>query len=169
MNKAGPKLIVRFVPALVAVAALAVTGCSAGSGKSDTARAKVGDCINVLEGSTTAAKTEPVDCSSDKAVYKVVSTSDQKADCGTENTSYEENYGGGTAHLCLAPNLKQGSCYHQDRETGFAYADCASADATVKVVKRVDGTSDEFVCDSNSTFLTLSNPKTTFCLANPKG
>jgi hypothetical protein len=165
VNKAGTKLIVRFVPALVAVAALAVTGCSSSSGKSDTARAKVGDCINVLEGSTTAAKTEPVDCSSEKAVYKVVSSSDQKTDCGTENTAYEE----GSAHLCLAPNLKQGSCYHQDHATGFSYADCASATATVKVVKRVDGTSDEFVCDSNSTFLTLSDPKTTFCLANPKG
>jgi hypothetical protein len=167
VNRAGTRLIVRFVPVLVAVAALTVTGCSAGSGKSDTARAKVGDCIDVLQSSTTA-ETTPVDCASDKAVYKVVSTSDQKPDCGTEYTSYQENYAGGTAHLCLAPNLRQGRCYHEDRDTGFSYADCASSAATVKVVKRVDGSSDEFLCDSNATFLTLSNPKTTFCLADPK-
>ncbi|QIS17527.1 LppU/SCO3897 family protein [Nocardia terpenica] len=171
MKFAGTRLITRLVLALVAmaVAALAVTGCLS-SGKSDTAGAKVGDCINVTESSATAAKTKPVDCSSDQAVYKVMSTSGQKKDCGTEYSSYEEKNAGGstTAFLCLAPNLKQGSCYHQDKDTGFSLADCTATAATVKVVKRVDGKSDEFLCDSGSTFLTVSDPKTTFCLANPK-
>lgn len=156
---------------LTAVAALTVTGCSmvSDAAKSDTARAKVGDCINVPAGSSADSKTEPVDCASARAVYTVKSTSDKKQDCGNEYTSYEEQFNGGTtAFLCLAPNLKQGSCYHDDKTTGFSFAECDSTEATVKVVKRIDGQSDEFLCDAASTFLTLSDPKTTFCLANPK-
>ena len=137
--------------------------------KSDTARTKAGDCINVREGSPADSATEPVDCSSAKAVYTVKSTSGTKQDCGAEYSSYEETFNGGTtAFLCLAPNLKQGSCYHDDKTTGFSFAECDSTEATVKVVKRVDGQSDEFLCEASSTFLTLSDPKTTFCLANPK-
>ncbi|OXR44653.1 hypothetical protein B7C42_03447 [Nocardia cerradoensis] len=171
MKFAGPRPVKGLVLALMAVAALTVTGCSmfSDAAKSDTARAKVGDCINVLEGSPADSKTEPVDCSSAKAVYTVKSTSDKKQDCGTEYSSYEETFNGGTtAFLCLAPNLKQGNCYHEDKTTGYSYAECDSAEATVKVVKRVDGQNDEFLCDANSTFLTLSEPKTTFCLANPE-
>lgn len=156
---------------VTAVAALTVTGCSmfSDASKSDTARAQVGDCINVVEGAPSDSRTEPVDCSSAKAVYTVKSTSDTKQDCGAEYSSYEETFNGGTsAYLCLAPNLKEGSCYHDDKTTGFSYAECESAEATVKVVKRIDGQSDEFLCDANSTFLTLSDPETTFCLANPK-
>ncbi len=171
MKFAGPRPIAGLVLVLTAVAALAVTGCSmvSDAAKSDTARAKVGDCINVREGSPADSKTEPVDCSAANAVYKVKSVSDKKQDCGAEYSSYEETFNGGTsAFLCLAPNLKQGSCYHDDKTTGFSFAECDSTEATVKVVKRVDGQNDEFLCDANSTFLTLSDPKTTFCLANPK-
>lgn len=171
MKFAGPRPLTGLVLALTAVAALTVSGCSmfSDASKSDTARAQIGDCINVSEGSPSDSETEPVDCSSAKAVYTVKSTSETKQDCGAEYSSYEESYDGGTtAFLCLAPNLKQGSCYHDDKTTGFSYAECGSAEATVKVVKRIDGKSDEFLCDSNSTFLTLSDPKTTFCLANPR-
>ncbi|RDI43501.1 LppU/SCO3897 family protein [Nocardia mexicana] len=161
----------RLVSALLVPVALAA-GCSAlqGASRSDTARAQIGDCIDVLEGSTVDSRTEPVDCTSDRAVYTVMSASEAQRDCGTEYSSYEETFHGGTtAFLCLAPNLKQGSCYHQDRDTGFAYADCAAPEATVRVVARIDGRSDESLCEANSTFLLLSEPKTTFCLANPKG
>ncbi|WP_232110814.1 LppU/SCO3897 family protein [Nocardia wallacei] len=137
--------------------------------RTDTARAQVGDCIHVIEGSTTDSRTEPVDCASERAVYTVMSTSPTRADCGREYSSYEETFHGGTtAFLCLAPNLKPGSCYHQDRDTGFAYADCASAAATVRVVARIDGRHDSSLCDPSATYLLLSEPKTTFCMVNPK-
>ncbi|MBB5913091.1 hypothetical protein BJY24_001958 [Nocardia transvalensis] len=161
----------RRVPALLAAAALAAAGCSVvqGASRSDTARAQVGDCIEVIEGSATTSRTEPVDCGSDRAVYTVVSTSPAKGDCGPERSSYEESFRGGTtAFLCLAPNLKQGGCYHQDRENGFARADCAAAEATVRVVARIDGRADESLCAPPTTYLLLSEPKTTYCMENPK-
>ncbi|WP_324192881.1 LppU/SCO3897 family protein [Nocardia transvalensis] len=154
----------------VLAAATTVAGCSAvtDAGKSDTARAEVGDCIDVGRESSTLAA-EPVDCSSGAAVYTVMSTSDRKRDCGPEYSSYEETRGGRTlAFLCLAPNLEQDNCYRRDSVTGFSHADCASAEATVRVVRRIDGTSDQGLCDPSGTFLTLSEPKLTFCFANPR-
>lgn len=154
-----------------AAAAVAVTGCSfiEDAGKSDTAKANVGDCINVIEGSATDSKTEPVDCSSEKAVYQVVQTSDTKTECAADYTSYEETLGDSTtAFLCLAPNFKQGSCYADSMLTGYMHADCASTEASFKVVKRIDGQVDELLCGEDADkFITVDEPKTTFCLGSP--
>lgn len=166
---AGTRLISRLVLALVAVAALA--GCSMleDAGKSDTAKAAVGDCINVLEGSTVDAKTEPVDCSSEKAVYKVMQVYDAKTECKEEYTSYEETLNGGTtAFLCLAPNFKEGACYNES-STSYKSVACAAPEASFKVTKRIDGQADEFLCDSAAIgFRTVPDPKITFCLGAPK-
>ncbi|MBF6466179.1 hypothetical protein IU427_13450 [Nocardia beijingensis] len=176
MKFPGARLLARIVLALVAVAAVvvAVAGCSMieDAGKSDTAKAKVGDCINVIEGSAVDSKTEPVDCSSDKAVYKVAQSSDKKTDCAADYTSYEETLAGGTtAFLCLAPNFKEGSCYNESSTTGYKHVDCASPEATFKVLKRIDGQADELLCgaDADSFRLIETAPKATFCTAKPKG
>ncbi|GAA5099058.1 hypothetical protein GCM10023319_61700 [Nocardia iowensis] len=164
-----------MVLALVAVAAVVVTvvGCSAAkdASKSDSAKANVGDCLNVIKGSSTDAKTEPVDCSSEKAVYKIVQSSDKKTECATDYTSYEETLAGGTtAFLCLAPNFKQGSCYNESSTTGYKHVECGSSEATFKVVKRIDGEADELLCgaDADSFRLISEAPKITFCLAKAK-
>ncbi|QLY31646.1 LppU/SCO3897 family protein [Nocardia huaxiensis] len=170
MKFAGTRLITRLVLALVAVAALAVTGCSMikDASKSDTAKAAVGDCINVLEGAS--AKTEPVDCSSEKAVYKVMQVFDKSTTCKDEYTSYEETLNGGTtAFLCLAPNFKEGACYNENQSTGYKYVACTAPDASFKVTKRIDGQADEFLCDATSAlgFRMIPDPATTFCLGKP--
>ncbi|MEV6772921.1 hypothetical protein AB0N05_30225 [Nocardia sp. NPDC051030] len=175
MKFAGTRPILRLVLALVAVAiaAFAVTGCSMlkDASKSDTAKAKVGDCINVLEGSATDSKTEPVACSSEKAVYKVAQIFDKKTECKEEQTSYEEALNGGTtAFLCLTPNFKEGACYNESKTTGYKYVQCTAPEASFKVTKRIDGQADEFLCDTSSAigFRIVPDPKTTFCLGNPK-
>lgn len=163
----------RVVLALVAVAAaaFAVVGCSfiEDAGKSDTAKAKVGDCINVIEGSAVDSKTEPIDCSSEKAVYQVVQTYDTKTECAADYTSYEETLGDSTtAFLCLAPNFKEGSCYVDSMLTGYKHADCAASEVTFKVVKRIDGQVDELLCGEDADkFITVDEPKVTFCLGSP--
>ncbi|CAM4502815.1 hypothetical protein NONI108955_37120 [Nocardia ninae] len=175
MKFPGARLLARVVLALVAVAAVVVTvvGCSAAkdASKSDTAKANVGDCINVTKSSSTDAKTEPVDCSSEKAVYKIAQTFDKKTECPTDYTSYEETLAGGTtAFLCLAPNFKQGSCYNESPATGYKHVDCTTPEASFKVVKRIDGEADELLCgaDADSFRLISETPKITFCLAKPK-
>ncbi|MBF6124970.1 LppU/SCO3897 family protein [Nocardia brasiliensis] len=175
MKFPGARLLARVVLALVAVAAVVVTvvGCSAAkdASKSDTAKAKVGDCINVITGSSTDAKTEPIDCSSEKAVYKVAQSNDKKVECATDYTSYEETLGGGTtAFLCLAPNFKQDACYNESTTTGYKHVACTSSEATFKVVKRIDGEADELLCGTDATSFRLISeaPKITFCLAKPQ-
>ncbi|RDI61442.1 LppU/SCO3897 family protein [Nocardia pseudobrasiliensis] len=161
-------LNVRLLCVAVTVAVGAVTGCSV-TELSATARAKAGDCLAVAEGAATQARTEPTDCSSARTVYTVVSNSDHRRDCGSEYASYEETSAGETvAYLCLAPDLKQNSCYHRDSATGFATADCADSQATVRVVARVDGRADRELCAPPATYLTVSEPKTTFCFVNPR-
>ncbi|WP_431969426.1 LppU/SCO3897 family protein [Nocardia sp. bgisy134] len=179
MKFVGSGILTRLPLALATVAALGALGCSAvekgaqvvqDAGKSDTARANVGDCINVIEGSMIDSKTEPVDCSSDKAVYKVVQVFDNKTECHEDYTSYEETLNGGTtAFLCLAPNFKQGLCYNESMLTGYKFVACTASEASFKVVQRIDGQADEQLCGEDADkFLTLAEPKTTFCLGSPK-
>ncbi|UGT54543.1 LppU/SCO3897 family protein [Nocardia asteroides] len=178
MTFTGKGMVSRFAIALLAVGALGAAGCSAvekatevvqDAGKSDTARSKVGACINVISASVVDSKTEPVDCSSETAVYKVVQTHDQKVECHEDYTSYEETYGsGGTlAFLCLAPNFKEGSCYNEGMMTGYKYVPCTASDASFKVVSRVDGQVDEQLCGEDAdSVLVVNDPKTTFCLSD---
>ncbi|TLF82601.1 LppU/SCO3897 family protein [Nocardia cyriacigeorgica] len=174
MKFPGTRLLARIMLAFVAAVALAVavTGCSMfeDAGKSDTAKSEVGDCINVISSSAVDSETEPVDCSSDKAVYKVVQTHDTKTECAEDYTSYEETLNGGTtAFLCLAPNFKQGSCYADSTLSGYSFADCASPEASFRVIQRIDGQVDELLCGADANkFITVADPKTTFCLGDPK-
>ncbi|MEV5647514.1 hypothetical protein AB0L57_04595 [Nocardia sp. NPDC052254] len=182
-NSASARTVLRLVPAILAAATLATTGCSAvekgvdkgvaaakDRNKSDTARAKVGDCINVITASAVDSDTEPVACTSDKAVYKVVQVQDQKVECAADYTSYEETMNGRTlAYLCLSPNFTEGKCYAESPLSGYRFVECGAADASFRVAQRVDGQSDENLCGEESdSVITLSDPPTTFCLAPVK-
>ncbi|MFI6870393.1 hypothetical protein [Nocardia sp. NPDC050406] len=170
MKFAGTRAIARLVLAFVAVAALA--GCSmfSDSGKSETAKAAVGSCISVIEGSMVDSKTEPVDCSTEQAVYKVMQVYDTKTECKEEYTSYEETSNGDTtAFLCLAPNFKEGACYNESPTTGYKNVPCTATEASFKVNQRIDGQADEFLCDATAIgFRIVPDPKITFCLGTPK-
>ncbi len=171
MNFPGARLLARVVFALVAVAAVVVTvvGCSSSESSGSTAdSAKVGGCLDGIKGATVDVKAGSVDCSSDKAVYKIAQTVDKKGACSTDYT--EAGAAGGSAFLCLVPNFKQGSCYSENPASGFKPVDCGAAEATFRVVKRVDGEADELLCgqDADSFRLIAAAPKTTYCLAKPK-
>ncbi|MEU8897929.1 hypothetical protein [Nocardia sp. NPDC048505] len=163
----------KFPGAFLAVAAIAVavTGCSAvdNASKSDVAKTKVGDCINITKNDANDPAGESIDCSSPKAVYKVFQTFDNQTACPTTDyTTYtEQRPSGGTTFMCLAPNLKQDSCYN-DGSGALKWADCAAPDATIKVLQRVEGSSDEMQCpDTTETFITVPDPKALFCLGKP--
>lgn len=173
MKFRGPRLLARIVLALLAAAALAVvmSGCSAidDAAKSDVAKTNVGDCINITDNSPTATEGEPADCSTPQAVYKVHSSSDEQTECASsEYTSYTEQLPtGGTSFLCLAPNFAQDACYNDVGTSPYKWVDCASSEATFKVVQRIDGETDELLCDSGEEFIVVSDPETLFCLSAP--
>ncbi|AXK86618.1 hypothetical protein IU443_07965 [Nocardia farcinica] len=169
----GTRLLARLVLALLAAAALAVamSGCSVidDATKSDVAKTKVGDCINITDNSPTATEGEPIDCSSPKAVYKVHQTFDEATQCASnEYTSYTEQLpSGGTTFMCLAPNFAQDNCYNDVSTSPYMWVDCSSTEATFKVLQRIDGQTDELLCESGDEFLVVSDPKTLFCLGKP--
>lgn len=178
VNVDSNRLLRRVGIAIVAAATLTAAGCSLtekasnaveDAGKSDAARSKVGDCINVIEGSMIDSELERIDCASDKAVYRVVQVFGQKTECDPDYTSYEETLGNATrAFLCLAPNFKEGACYHEDSMTGFQYAPCGTSDASFRVTQRIDGVADETRCAEDTyQIITLADPPTTFCLDRP--
>ncbi|MBL1079184.1 hypothetical protein JK358_32745 [Nocardia sp. 2] len=165
--------------AVIAAAMLALAGCSAvekgvqaieDAPKSDTARAKVGDCINVIKASTIDSETEPVACTDNRAVYQVAEVHDSKVECSADYTSYEETLGSGTlAYMCLAPNFKEGLCYSDSMLTGYKYVDCAASEASFKVLQRIDGQADGELCSADANqYFTLTKPPTTFCTGSPK-
>lgn len=166
--------VVRLGAALSAAVAvvLGLLGCSSmeDAGTSETAKAEVGDCINVIEntvaGSTVDSKTEPVECTAQNAVYRVMETHASKTECAAGQASYEESLNGGTtAFLCLAPDFTEGSCYAEGNGERYTHVDCASATASFRVMQRIDGATDELSCaGSANRFITVSDPKTTFCL-----
>ncbi|WP_433594652.1 LppU/SCO3897 family protein [Nocardia sp. CA-145437] len=175
VSSVGTRRWWRLIPVAVAVFALALAGCSVvqkgadsikDAGKSETGRSKVGDCINVIEGSMINSKTEPVDCASPKAVYKVAKHSSAKAECAADYTSYEETLNGASmAYLCLAPNFQPGACYHESMMTGYQYAECGTSNASFQVLTRIDGQSDENLCGEEADkVITLTEQPTTFCL-----
>ncbi|MFC6011955.1 LppU/SCO3897 family protein [Nocardia lasii] len=178
MKFTGKGTVSRFSLALLAVAALGAAGCSAvdkvadvakDASKSDTARSKVGECINVISASVVDSKTEPVACSADNAVYQVVQVHDKKVECHEDYTSYEETFGsGGTvAFLCLVPNFKEGSCYNEGMMTGYKYVACTAPDASFKVVTRVDGQVDDQLCGEDADqVLVIHEPKITYCVSS---
>ncbi|MEV0250419.1 hypothetical protein AB0H76_27750 [Nocardia sp. NPDC050712] len=164
----------RFPGALLAVAAIAVavTGCSAvdNASKSDVAKTKVGDCINITDNASNDTKGEAIDCSSPKAVYKVFQTFDNQTACPTTDyTTYtEQRPSGGTTFMCLAPNLKQDSCYNDVGTSPYKWADCGTPEATIKVLQRLEGTTDEMQCpEDTQTYITVPDPKALFCLGAP--
>ncbi|MFJ2668608.1 hypothetical protein ACIO14_30115 [Nocardia fluminea] len=181
MTFTGKGMVSRFSLALLAVAALGATSCSAvdkvsevakDASKSDTARSKVGECINVISASMIDSKTEPVPCSAENAVYQVVQVHDKKVECHEDYTSYEETFGsGGTvAFLCLAPNFAEGSCYNEGMMTGYKFVPCTASDASFKVVSRIDGQVDEQLCGEDADqVLVVNDPKITYCLGSAKG
>ncbi|WKG11294.1 hypothetical protein QX204_07495 [Nocardia sp. PE-7] len=181
MTFTGKGMVSRFSLALLAVTALGAAGCSAidkvsdvakDASKSDTARSKVGECINVISASMIDSKTEPVACSAENAVYQVVQVHDKKVECHEDYTSYEETFGsGGTvAFLCLAPNFTEGSCYNEGMMTGYKFVPCTASDASFKVVSRVDGQVDEQLCGEDADqVLVVNDPKITYCLGSAKG
>ncbi|MFC9892645.1 hypothetical protein ACFVMC_03020 [Nocardia sp. NPDC127579] len=162
----------KFPGALLAVAAIAVAvaGCSAvdEASKTEVAKTKVGDCINITNNSPTDTQGETIDCASPKAVYQVFQTFDKETACPSDDyDTYTEQRPSGTTFMCLTLNLKQDSCYNDAGNSPYKWAECGP-DATIKVLERVEGTIDEMECpEGTNAFDILNEPKTLFCLGKP--
>jgi hypothetical protein len=85
-----------------------------------------------------------MDCSSPDALYEFAAKASADGTCpdgrGSDSRSYTLMTDA-AGKWCYAPNFIQGACYAPVTESTLTDADC-STPGTVRVVKRVDGTSD---------------------------
>ncbi len=148
--------------AIIVVAVIYFQGKSASS-------AAVGDCIKVNNASATNADVEKIDCTTPEAVYKVAVTKDDSgAECpGGAESNYVSYTEEGSLLLCLTLNAKNGECF-ESTTTDDKRVDCASASASFKVAKVIEGNDDPAACgEGKDDAITYPEPKLTLCLAAP--
>ncbi len=128
--------------------------------------AQPGECIKVNVASSTSADVETVDCSTPEAVYRIATREETDAgSCPNEQyVSYTEE---DQLLLCLQLNVVEGECLQvtdiEDKRT-----DCASPDATHKVIGVLTGVDDETRCaEATTEVLTYPEPALTICLGEP--
>ncbi|MEV0540472.1 MULTISPECIES: hypothetical protein [Nocardia] len=161
------RLLARIVLGPVAAMALvgAVVSCSSDDSSSAGAVA-VGSCVEVSDNAADAMKATVGDCSSAKSGYRIAKVG--TADCAADNAAFNGTVGDAKNTLCLAPNFAEGSCYADAGNRPAKSVACTAPEATFKVVKRIDGQTDELLCGVDATqFRTVPDPKTTFCMAKP--
>ncbi|MFC4377229.1 hypothetical protein ACFO5K_24415 [Nocardia halotolerans] len=144
----------------------AVAACSGASESSDAVA--VGSCVEVTDNSADAMQAAVGDCSSAQAGYRIAQVGTAPLECEPANAAFAGTVDGTETGLCLVPNFAEGNCYADAGTRPAEAVDCGATEATFKVVKRIDGETDELLCDADaSTFRTVPDPKTTFCLAKP--
>jgi hypothetical protein len=130
--------------------------------------AQPGDCIKVNVASATDADVETVDCATPEAIYKVATREDDDSgSCPNDQyVSYSEE---NSLLLCLQLNVEEGQCL-QVTDIDDKRADCATPEATHKVVGVLDGVDDETQCaDTATEVITYPKPPLTICLGEPAG
>lgn len=167
----GKRLLARLVFAPVATVALvgAVVACSSGDDSSTSAGAvAAGSCVQVADNTADAMVATVADCSSSAAAYRIASTGAAPLDCDADAATFNGTVGDTKTGLCLTPNFAEGQCYTDAGTRPAESIACTAPEASFKVVKRIDGETDELLCGADATqFRTVPDPKTTFCLAKP--
>lgn len=131
--------------------------------------AHVGQCIAASSTRDPKRTPAPQDCDKPDSVLEVAATGDSRTVCpdGKLQDSLYEYLSDGITTLCLMLNLKQGQCYTA-RGTAenpeFDAADCDGSDTMVRVVKRVDGSSDAALCPAVTKPISYPVPARLYCL-----
>lgn len=136
--------------------------------------ADVGQCIAGSE-----MQEEPIgiaasqDCNMPDSIFEVAAKGGPSAKCpdGKLQDSQYAYHFDGTTTLCLILNLKEGQCY-MATGTGlnpsFATVGCDSSQPVVKVVKRVDGSTDAGLCPDGAKTISYPSPARLYCLERLK-
>jgi hypothetical protein len=132
--------------------------------------ANVGQCIGAFNMQEQHVRTAtPQDCDKPDSVFEVASKGGPSAKCPDgklEDSKYAYHFDGATT-LCLILNLKQGQCLTATgtaERPNFAVADCAGSARVIKVVKRIDGSSDTELCPEGTKAISYPSPARLYCL-----
>lgn len=144
---------------------------SSGSGSSQSGGADdlaVGECITGVQYATAGSDITPTDCSDPEAIYELVSKGGGSATC-PDGKRADSDYNvlmDDTRTYCFIPDLAEGQCFNIDDKLITA-VECSDPTASIKIVKRVDGSTDPAVCDSGSHAVTFPEPARVYCAEAP--
>jgi hypothetical protein len=65
--------------------------------------------------------------------------------------------------MCFVPNQFESRCYGPDQLGLLTLMDCVDSRATLKIVSRVDGSTDESLCPVNSRAFPFVKPPRLYC------
>ncbi|MFI8975883.1 hypothetical protein ACIGO9_23560 [Nocardia asteroides] len=166
----GKRLLARLVLAPVATVALvgAVAACSSDSDSAAGGSLAKGSCVEVTDNAADAMQGKLGDCAAPASNYRIVQVGTAPLTCAVEDATFNGTVGDTKTALCLSPNFAQGNCYTDAGKRPAEAVACTAPEATFKVVKRIDGVTDELQCGADATqFRFVADPKATFCLAKP--
>jgi len=127
-------------------------------------RLAIGDCYtNDILNDSGAWK--PSSCSNAEAVLQYAANADVAGNCpdGKRNDSSYLSAEHRGVRMCFAPNLLQGECYVSEHDgKTVRHASCSTA-GTIRIAKRVDGTTDTSKCPLHTRAVTYPEPKRLFC------
>lgn len=163
---------------LLGFGALGILG-SVGRAASRAARAahsaNVGQCISAFSTQEPSRTPTAQDCSKPDSTLEVAAkgagSSARCPDGKREGSDYSFLFDG-TTTLCLMLNLKQDQCYSVSggaQNPTFLATSCHSSQPVIKVVKRIDGSTDAARCPAGTKAISYPTPARLYCLQRYQG
>jgi hypothetical protein len=131
--------------------------------------ADVGQCVGAFAMQHNDLSPKPQDCDKPSSTWEVAAKGDRSANCPDgkrEDSDYAVLFDG-TTTLCLLLNLKQDQCYTMAggaKDPAFVANSCDSSMPGIKVVKRVDGSTDTTLCPTETKAVSYPSPARLYCL-----
>jgi hypothetical protein len=132
--------------------------------------ANVGQCISAFSVRENNFAPAPQDCDKSDSTLEVAAKGDGASATCPDGKRQGSDYSilfDGTTTLCLLINLRQDHCYSMSggpKTPTFVAASCDGSLVGIKVVKRVDGSTDAGLCPSGTKPISYPTPARLYCL-----
>ncbi|WP_051465184.1 LppU/SCO3897 family protein [Mycobacterium genavense] len=135
----------------------------------NSAELQMGQCFTEFDLRSEFQDRTPTDCADPKATDQLVAQGGPKSLCpdGQREDSVYEVFTNASSTLCFAANLKEGQCYMKmddGKSKKLTPVDCDDLRfAQIRVVRRIDGSSDKSRCPGNAKGVSYPVPPRVFC------
>ena len=127
---------------------------------------KIGDCVTNAQFASRIPNMATSDCADPRADLELASVGPPDSVCPDGHIGRESTYtalASKSLTLCFLLNQFEGRCYGPDQVGIITLTDCADHRATLRIVKRVDGSTDSSLCPPNSESFPFVKPARLYC------
>lgn len=128
----------------------------------------VGECITSDQYATAGMDLTPAGCGNPEAIYELASKGGGSATC-PDGKRADSDYSvlmDKTRTYCFILDIEEGECFNIEDKL-ITPVECSDPNAVIKIVKRVDGSTDPAVCDSLSRAVAFPEPARLYCAGRP--